>query len=304
MRITTAKNKSKKKQLEFRDSIDLEKCGTQKHKGKDIPYEHILHDDDAAEGANFYCYSKEGNTKEWEDLKLWAADEGNTINFLGNGLKNMLRSEHIAYNIFFPLEKLRRNNDSRLIELIELWLNKTTSIKTIDNIKIEYAPLKELKDNTSFDAYIEYTTKAGKNGAIGIEVKYTESSYKYGDTERDAMFDKSGESKYLTPTKECGFYVEDANLRLRDKKLKQPWRNHLLGIVLLSGKNKKYDEFYSLHLYPSINTYQEDVCNKYSDELNQDYKKYFIPLTFEKMISDCDKVNIDDEWVKYFRNRY
>jgi radical SAM enzyme (TIGR01210 family) len=202
--------------------------------------------------------------KEWEELKEWA---GKKINFLGNGLKNMLRSEHIAYNIFFPLEKLRQKKDSRLIDLIELWANKTTSIKSIDNIKIEYAPLKALDDNTSFDAYIEYTTKSKKKGAIGIEVKYTESSYKYGNTERAEMFNESGESKYLTPTKDCGFYVEGANLRLREKKLKQPWRNHLLGIVLLSGENKLYDEFYSLHLYPSINTYQEDVCNKYRNQL-------------------------------------
>jgi len=298
MKITTNKSKSKKIQLEFIDLIRLKKCGTQKHKGKQIPYKHILHNDDAIKGANFYCYKDE---KEWEELKEWA---GKKINFLGNGLKNMLRSEHIAYNIFFPLEKLRRKNDKRLIKLIELWLNETTSIKSIDDIKIEYAPTKALDDNTSFDAYIEYTTKSNKKGAIGIEVKYTENSYKYGDTERVEMFNETGESKYLTPTKECGFYVEGANLRLREKKLKQPWRNHLLGIVLLSGENKLYDEFYSLHLYPSINTYQEDVCKKYKDELNEDYKKYFVPLSFERMIATCEQEGIDDYWVEYFRKRY
>jgi hypothetical protein len=216
----------------------------------------------------------------------------------------MLRSEHIAYNIFFPLEKFRQKNDPRLIELVGLWLNNTTSIKSIDEIKIEYAPIKALDDNTSFDAYIEYTTTSDKKGAIGIEVKYTEGSYKYGDTERAEMFHESGESKYLTPTKKCGFFKEGAHLILREKKLKQPWRNHLLGIVLLDGKNKMYDEFYSLHLYPSVNTYQEDVCEKYMNELNEDYKKFFVPLSFERMISTCNQVGIEDEWVTYFRNRY
>jgi hypothetical protein len=78
----------------------------------------------------------------------------------------------------------------------------------------------------------------------------------------------------------------------------------LLGIVLLDGKNKMYDEFYSLHLYPSVNTYQEDVCEKYMNELNEDYKKFFVPLSFERMISTCNQVGIEDEWVTYFRNRY
>ena len=294
MRITKGKNKLLKKQLAFKKSIGLTKCGTQKYNGKDISHKHILHNDDAVKGANFYCYDK-NESSEWVGLKKWA---GKT-NFLGNGLKNMLRSEHIPYNIFYPLEKLRSNKDPRLIQLVQLWLNNTTKIKSIDDIKIEYTPSKDLDDNTSFDAYIAYTSTTNKRGGIGIETKYTEGSYDYGDTEMEAMFRPSGESKYLTPTKDCGYYIENAHLRLREKKLKQPWRNHLLGIV-----HSDYDEFYSLHMYPFINTYQADVCTKYLNEINEDHKKYFIPLTFEKMISDCDKVNIDDEWVKYFRNRY
>ena len=216
---------------------------------------------------------------------------------------NMTTANTITEEKEGELTNINHHNDSH-DEYDATMTTVTDTILNIDDIKIEHAPMKALNDNTSFDAYIEYTTKFNKKVAIGIEVKYTERSYKYGDTEHDSMFDETGESKYLTPTKNCPFYVAGASLRLREKKLKQPWRNHLLGIVLSIGEKKIYDEFYSMHLYPSINTYQEDVCVNYMHELTEEGKKYFIPLTYEKMISDCDKANIDEDWVKYFKERY
>ena len=114
--ITRNKNKALTKQLYFKKSLGLTASG--KH-GK-VFYEHILSDEDASNGANFYCYN---NAVEWENLQNWTNNDRGKVNFCSNGLKNMLRSEHIVYNIFYPLEKLRKNNPELLCNLIGEFLN-------------------------------------------------------------------------------------------------------------------------------------------------------------------------------------
>lgn len=298
MKITSGKSKALTKQLLFKSKLEgcSDKYGSIKYREKDIPQPTILHNDDAKLGANFYCYKY----KEWDNLQKWAdKDRGKKVNFEGNGLKNILRSEHIAYNLFYPIHQLNINNPKKLIALVQV-LIKRSSINEINEVKIEYTPLKALNDNTSFDAYISYTYNNGQKGAIGIEIKYTETSYAYGKTEKKNMFDPTGKSIYLSLTKNCGFYIPLASKQLRDKKLKQLWRNHLLGISLCKDSN--LDEFYSVHLYPKGNTYQNHVAQKYNAELKDDHKKYFIPITFEEMYKHLK--NIDETWVDYFNRRY
>lgn len=97
-------------------------------------------------------------------------------------LTNLLRSEHIPYNVFFPLKR----EDKGTVELFNDILGSDL-IERITDIKIEYAPAKTddaaskdiplLGDGTAFDVYIEYIpkyAKHGQKGGIGIEVKYTE----------------------------------------------------------------------------------------------------------------------------------
>ena len=87
---------------------------------------------------------------------------------------NLLRSEHIPFNIFIPLDKDRNYCKNVISDILN------SRILSIDKIDIEYAPKpkeKYLNDGTSFDAYIEYTNSDGTKGMIGIEVKYTEREY-------------------------------------------------------------------------------------------------------------------------------
>lgn len=299
MKITSGKSIALSKQLLFKSTLKgcSDKCGTIKHKGINKPQITILHSNDAKQGANFYCYN---NKKEWTDLQKWAdKDRGKKVNFDGNGLKNILRSEHIAYNLFYPLFNLNQNNSKRLKGFVQSLINRD-NVNEIDEIKIEYTPSKALNDNTSFDAYISYRYDNDKKGAIGVEIKYTETSYAYGQTEKENMFDPTGKSIYLSLTKNCGFYMPSASKQLRDKKLKQLWRNHLLGIALCKGSN--LDEFYSVHLYPKGNTYQNHVAQKYIAELTDDHKKYFIPITFEEVYEHLKDIN--EAWIDYFNRRY
>jgi len=302
--INSWKNIAKQKQLQFKKDLKLTESGTFNR----VTYKHILADKDAKNGANFYCYN---NPTEWRELQTWAdKDSSKKINYKGLGLKNMLRSEHIPYNLFFPLEKLRTSNPQLLNRFIEQLLDNAIKVNEVTKIKIEYAgsihKSKLLNDNTSFDVYIEYLSD-GKKGGIGIEVKYTELSYPYGKTEEARMFGiKPGE--YLPLTKRCGYYHPEAQLKLKEKKLKQHWRNHLLGIKML--EIGALDEFHSVHLYPKGNTYQTEVCKQYKACLKERYKQSFVPITFEYFIAKADTVLgkedyiVQNDWINYLKKRY
>lgn len=289
------KYKALQKQLAYKQSLGLTKSG----KHGDKFYEHILSDEDAEKGFEFFCYN---NKEVWDDLKNWAnKDRGINVNFLSNGLKNMLRSEHIAYSVFYPLHLLKNKNPEKLNNLIQKIVN--VPIDSVDDIKIEYAGSKDktdyLEDNTSFDAYVEFTSQ-GKKCALGIEIKYTELSYPYGDTEKKRLFDDK--SKYMVVAKDSGYYKNSKSENLKSKKLKQPFRNHLLGIKMEG--NNEVNNFYSVHFYPSENKYQSDVAEAYKIELVDDYKNKFIDLTFEEFIQKAKDVGINEPWLDYFESRY
>jgi len=294
------KKEAKEKQLKFKESLGLKKSGTFGKK----KYTHILHPDNVKNGANFYCYK---NPKEWQALKEWAIkDKGKKVDFTGLGLTNMLRSEHIPFNLFYPVEKLRKENPELLNKFLEKLLDNNIHIGKVTRIKIEFASdlhkSKLLDDNTSFDAYIEYVDGYKKCG-LGIEVKYTEKSYPFGVTEKKRMLDK--DSEYNRLTRDSKFCKPENISKLKEKKLKQLWRNHLLGIKLV--ELKELDQFHSVHIYPQGNTYQKEACDMYSDCLMENNKQSFVPVTFEKFISVTTDVLSGKEhkdWIAYLKKRY
>lgn len=292
------------KQLQFKKQVGLTESGTFKNK----PYKHILSDTDASFGANFYAYN---NALEWQELLFWATIQNNkSVDFESTGLKNMLRSEHIPYNLFFPLEKLRKSEPQLLNNFIEKLFNNTLKVDEVTSIKIEFSggfrKSELLDDLTSFDAYIEYISN-GKKCGLGIEVKYTEQSYPYGKIEKERMFNlKQGE--YLPLTNRCGYYNPEAHLRLRKPRLKQLWRNHLLGIKLV--EKGVLQQFHSVHVYPESNTYQTESCKCYCNCLKEDFKQTFVPITFEKFIEVAETTLGKNEyikninWIDYLKKRY
>lgn len=289
-------------QISFKESLGLTKSGS----FRDKPYPQILSNNDAKKGANFYTYP---NEEAFKELKTWANKaHGKAVNFCGTGLMNMLRSEHIPYNLFHPIAK--QNDDNP--ELVSAFFQEIfgVQIDSITQIRIEYSSHihhKELlNDNTSFDAYIEAKYK-GKTIGFGIEVKYTEKSYPYGKTERKQMFDKP-DSEYNQLTKRSGIYKAETIEKLKSRKLKQFWRNHLLGIKLVElNKQSGLDEFYSVHLYPIGNTYQHQAAQEYHKCIKPKYQNRFIPVTIEKFIEVATShlTHKDGQkWLQYLRDRY
>ena len=127
-------------------------------------YGNVISADDGASGVNFYPPFRD---EIKQDLK------GKT----GAILTNVLRSEHIPYNIFFPM----RHDLQKAALLFRTLTGKDVAV--VRNIMIEYAPAPKeeyLDDLTSFDTYLDYQDSTGARCGIGIEVKYTEQGYQIG----------------------------------------------------------------------------------------------------------------------------
>ncbi|MCK5775954.1 MAG: hypothetical protein KAH25_07260 [Bacteroidales bacterium] len=291
------------KQIAFKNSLGFTKSGTYGKKNKE--YENFLHTSDAQNGGNFYCHD---DAKEWKSLLEWSKEnKGERVDFTNASMANMLRSEHIPYNLFYPLEKLRLSNPDLLIVFLEELLGQGIKIESVLAIKIEFAGKAHktdlLDDNTSFDAYIEYMSD-GKKCGLGIEVKYTEKSYPYDKREKQRMFDQP-DSEYNSLSRKCNYYNDENLGDLKLEKLKQIWRNHLLGIKMVAIG--ELDEFHSMHIFPESNTYQKEASTEYIKCLKNKKEASFLPITFEKFISAAKKVFTDEpdlKWVKYLEDRY
>ena len=216
---------------------------------------------------------------------------------------NMLRSEHIPFNLFIPL------NDNKTLgkEIFNEFFAGV--IQTIDRIEIEFAPAPKenyLNDGTSFDTYVEYTHTDNSKGIIGIEVKYTEKEYKLtkGSKQENDINDKT--SRYYTVTERCGLYKPNSVELLPTDKFRQVWRNHILGESILLVDSDKFKHFTSLTIFPKENKHFIQTSKDYIDLL-VDNKNKFIPLTYEDFFAVCNKHCVGNDyenWLNYLTKRY
>jgi hypothetical protein len=216
---------------------------------------------------------------------------------------NMLRSEHIPFNFFIPLDKNKIYCKIIFSEIIK------TYIVSIDKIEIEYAPKpkeKYLNDGTSFDTYIEYTSSDGTKGMIGIEIKYTEREYRLPAFSKQDNDMKNKNSLYFSVTNKSGLYREDAIELLSTDKFRQVWRNHILGESIILADSDKFKRFTSLTLFPAGNTHFIKTSSEYITLLRNIDNK-FIALTYEDFFALLRKHCPDSDygkWLDYLKDRY
>ena len=215
---------------------------------------------------------------------------------------DMLRSEHIPFNLFIPLDRDR----NFCAKIFNHFMNDR--IKTIDRIEIEYAPpfpKNYLNDRTSFDSYIEYTDNLNEKGLIGIEVKYTEHEYKLKPKSKEDDDIKNKTSPYYSVTKKADLYHSEAIEKLPTDLFRQIWRNHILGESILQ-KHKNFKYFTSITFFPSGNLHFVETSKQYIKLLKKNNHN-FISITFEDFLSVA-KVNSPnekfDDWIKYLIDRY
>lgn len=265
-------------------------------------YGNVISREDGAKGVNFYA-------PFWPEIKKDLKGKKGAI------LTNVLRSEHIPYNVFFPM-----NRD--LDKAAALFRALTgRDVKLIRRVVIEYAPAPKeayLNDLTSFDTYVDYVNSRGAPCGIGIEVKYTEQGYAIGPGEKQKIQDP--DSTYYRVTRESGcfdycslsreaFIKSNFGDHDRGDGLRQLWRNHILGLSMLQRGD--IADFLSVHLYPSFNEHfnpeTSPVLADYAALLNEKGRGTFMPLTFEALfdaMKQCGMEEIDPGWIPYLTRRY
>ena len=226
-----------------------------------------------------------------------------------NLLRNALRSEHIPYNLFFPMMKECNRNTTR--DFFNDLLG-TDAISKVLDVKIEYAPQPKfnyLCDGTSFDTFILYQHKDGSKGGIGIEVKYTEREYQIGETEYKNTHDEHGNVKlsehYQRATNESGYYFPNSEEKLVSDILRQIWRNHILGASMVHYGNLNH--FVSLTLYPEANPHFHVATEEYRKVLTANGASTFFTFTYEKLFKAMSRhfrTEKQQAWIKYLYHRY
>lgn len=302
-----------------------------------IPVESSLMWDDRMDSLGNYVIFYEGFRKQISDAvnsrtRIEKSKPDNKFS-CSQMVTNLLRSEHIPYNVFFPLNK----EDDETVALFNDIL-ESDCIERITDIKIEYAPMKIesessrevslLSDGTAFDVYVEYIPKnsqAGQKGGIGIEVKYTEKEYRLSPNSKEfrETYNTNGihlAGNYSKPSYEIGWfkseYLDDVPKEDEEKtdkhfvadKFRQIWRNHLLGAAMIL--NGDLCEFTSLTVFPEGNGhFREDshLWSNYLEKLTEEGKPTLKYLTFESLFSKMRKhlkFQGATEWIDYLERRY
>ena len=225
---------------------------------------------------------------------------------------NMLRSEHIPLNIFVPMVSslnLTKQLFNTLLgnDIIESVLGIHIEMAG-GKTKAEYDKKLYLDDGTSFDCRIDFIHKDGKDGYLGIEVKYTEEEYKIkSDSKEYKDIWKRENNKYQIVTNKSEYYIGDKYDELKQDKFRQIWRNHILGASMVHF-TKEIDHFYHIHLYPQGNEHFVEIIPKYQELLSEKGRASFLPITYEELFCEMEKLFCENEkhtnWIKYLKARY
>ena len=210
---------------------------------------------------------------------------------------DMLRSEHIPFNLFAPLIDRPDLANSLLYRILGVELSPPYQIE------LEWAPKpaeKYLGDLTSFDTYIKGADDQGRVVGVGIEVKYTEQGYRLGPSE--ALRIENPESTYWTTTRESGIFTDTGCKLLATDDLRQIWRNHLLGLKMRAVGD--LDRFISVTIFPSGNGHMSDALSRYQGLLTDEGKSDLQGCTFERYIDSLEGGTEIEEWKAFLQDRY
>lgn len=209
---------------------------------------------------------------------------------------DMLRSEHIPFNLLGPL----CNNYLLARRIIRKAFRINSHVPYC--IWFEYAPKKDthLDDATAFDTYIQFISDEGQRVGIGIEVKYTENTYPVGKKEENKVNDK--DSRYWQVTRDSKAFLNPNDEQLKSDTLRQIWRNHLLGLTMCL--NDELDEFYSVVIFPDGNRHFHNALSMYRALLVESSRDNVFGCTYESYIRAIEGDSEIIRWKQYLLERY
>jgi hypothetical protein len=254
-------------------------------------YGNMLRKEDAESGLNFYG-----------KYEVFAAVKERFPGYKQQLYANLLRSEHIPFNVFVPFRTEKGLFASVMAEVAGLRVGE------LKCICIEHAPEPAsdyLDDKTSFDVFCECVDASGDPFFLGIEVKYTERGYSIG--KKEDRLCKDPQSRYNTITKEAQLYKSEFLENLKTDKFRQVWRNHLLAESIMRNGESNHRYYKSILLYPSGNQHISEVVREYKSFLLEPRAESFMGITFEDLFASIEKHAESPkakDWVAYLKRRY
>jgi hypothetical protein len=219
----------------------------------------------------------------------------------GRMWENLLSSQPLCFNLF---GELHYDLEAATVCFQKLFPDR---IGQVTAVKFEYSPgrgdTQYTGDKSAFDVFVEYE-RDGRNGFIGIEVKYAES-LREEQPKRSAEIFAKHKVRYEQLTEGYGVFIPNVINTLRRPPMSQIWRDHLLSLALLRHSDRKYDEGCFVFLFPSLNKQCQDGVNEYAKYLASDDEKIngFCPRHLEQFIHTvADHYNTD--WSNELRSRY
>lgn len=191
---------------------------------------------------------------------------------------NLLSSQPMAFNLFCPLIKMLKEDESSTTDILRAAL-PDYNINKVTKIDLEFIPKnhEELtNDRTAMDAIIEFTDNEGIPSFIAIETKYSEN---LGTNEAS---DK-GKAKAIETIKSLRIFQSEIENRITSKKvaLTQIYRNFLLSETYGINQNKKA---YSIVLAPKENLTTVDEVNSLKNELKEEYRYKISSVNLEDFV--------------------
>lgn len=209
---------------------------------------------------------------------------------------NLLSSQPLCFNLFGELH-FDFDLASKYFRI--LFPNR---IEKVESVKFEYSAGRGNRnytgDHSAFDVFMEYSN-AGKNGFIGIEVKYAESLTEETQEKASETFLKH--QKEYTRLTNSQTFKQNSIESLKEIPLSQIWRDHLLSIAHL----KDYDEGFFVFLFPKENIQCQNGVDSYKKYLISETEEQsgFYPRYLDDFIRTLRYLHNND-WTKELEERY
>lgn len=224
--------------------------------------------------------------------------------FLKNGetikeyrlFNNMLSSQPMCFNLFYPLKKLFEKDHKRACKVFRNCF-PSLNINKILAVEIEYLPYpvtEYLNDRTAFDAMLLFISDSGERNILAIETKYVE---KLGTNPSSDL------SKQIDLVKNNTMFNEDGKKEV-SKGFGQLGRNFLLAEKF--KMENRLDKAYAVVISPEENTSSKTEITEFHKMMNVEYQDRLFYTSLENIVKSINKKTSQDIkiWIELFEKRY
>jgi hypothetical protein len=209
---------------------------------------------------------------------------------------NMLSSQTMCFNLFFPLKRLFERDVKSANAVLAKCFPELQILRVLA-LEIELFPYPNteyLNDGTAFDAFMVYEDMRHNRNVLAIETKYREP---LGDNcSRDLQ-------PQIELAAQTGFFNEEGMQRVRDG-LPQLGRNYLLALKY--SEVHKLDMAFEVVISPSENKSTIKEITRFRHGLTSDIKDMVYHKTLENLLAALEEnaPRKYSRWIADFNTRY